>query len=261
MTAVGDRFGAWTVLGRLPNKGYNKQLLCRCDCGAEKAVYVSCLVAGRSSGCVACGHKRRASRPRTSLRSSPEYKSWCHMKGRCLSPSNPKYPDYGGRGIRVCEQWAARDGFKSFLEDMGQKPSKAHSVDRIDNDGHYEPGNCRWATRREQANNTRVNTFIEIDGRRATIAQWADEFGIGSDVISKRIGIGWSPERAVTEPLKTRGERHPGARFTDADVLEVLRLLRAGVRQQDIADRFGVHNSQISMIKMGKAWAHLSAAG
>lgn len=117
----------------------------------------------------------------------PEYKGWQAMKRRCDNPADQKYARYGGRGITVCERWQR---FVNFYADMGPRPSPNHSIDRIDNDGHYEPGNCRWATQSEQMLNTSRNVWLEYDGRRQTITQWAIEFGIALNTLKGRIHSG-----------------------------------------------------------------------
>jgi hypothetical protein len=109
------------------------------------------------------------------IRHIREHDAWRGMLARCRNPRHPSYKNYGGRGITACERW---NSFENFLDDMGKRPSPKHSLDRIDNNGNYEPGNCRWATRREQANNTRMNRFVTFDGRTMTLAQWARETGI-----------------------------------------------------------------------------------
>src|SRR5450631_4281635 len=99
------------------------------------------------------------------------YKCWAYMKTRCLSPGNKDYWKYGGRGIMVCSRWLS--SFYSFVEDMGECPSPMHSIDRINNDGNYESGNCRWATPKEQASNRRNNRIINVRGESHTIEDWA----------------------------------------------------------------------------------------
>ncbi len=128
-----------------------------------------------------------------------EYAIWQAMIQRCSNPSVKRYPRYGGRGIEVCAEW--RRSFQSFLKDMGRRPSKKHSLDRIDNDGNYEPSNCRWATTKTQANNTSWNRVLTIDGTSMTIAEWAYFRSMKSNTIVCRLRRGWPAERAVSEPV------------------------------------------------------------
>lgn len=135
---------------------------------------------------------------------SPEYVVWACMKRRCLDDRLPAFRNYGGRGIQVCERWA---DFRNFYADMGPKPSPRHSIDRIDNDGNYEPGNCRWATRGEQCNNRRGNRRITVGDRTMTIAQWSRATGLPPGTLVRRLDLGWSHERAVTAPPRRWADR------------------------------------------------------
>lgn len=146
---------------------------------------------------------------------APEYGVWRAMNDRCHLPSSEKYPLYGARGIVVCQEW--RSDYLAFLSHIGRRPSPAHSIERIDNNKGYEPGNVRWATRKEQARNTRSNHFLEAFGRRATIVQWAEETGKPSRLISKRISLGWTPERALTTEVETEQQRRTRATQQAAD--------------------------------------------
>lgn len=128
---------------------------------------------------------------------SPTYRSWASMMTRCFNPHRNQWHDYGGRGITVCERWRV---FANFLEDMGERPSLKYSLDRIDNDGPYAPGNCRWATRREQRRNSRQRLIpITIGSRTMLLSEWAREIGIDRRTVSARIyQLGWSPHEALT---------------------------------------------------------------
>jgi len=137
--------------------------------------------------------------------SSPEYHSWRAMIGRCYYPSYPHYERYGGRGITVCDHW--RNDFLSFLADVGRKPEWAHSIDRIDNDGPYEPGNVRWATNIEQSNNRRSNHIVTLNGETRTTTEWSRRVGIPVHVIWMRLRAGWSIERTLTQPKEPRKPR------------------------------------------------------
>jgi hypothetical protein len=135
---------------------------------------------------------------------TPEYKVWQSMLARCRNPNLKVWPLYGGRGIRVCERW---HDFAAFIEDMGWRPGANHSLERIDNDGHYEPGNVRWATTAEQQRNKRTNRFIEYQGERLTREDWAARFNLDPTTLRYRLAQGWPIEKALTEP--PRPERKP----------------------------------------------------
>lgn len=162
---IGKRFGRWTVLKWFPlyirpnGNGQSRAvaLLCRCDCGNEKMVDAASLRAGRSNSC-GCLKKDRMVRFRKhgdigNNAPSAEYISWGSMIQRCENPRQDKFRYYGGRGISVCQSW--RDSYEAFLNDVGRRPHPSMSIDRINNDGNYEPGNVRWATHKQQANNKR----------------------------------------------------------------------------------------------------------
>jgi lambda repressor-like predicted transcriptional regulator len=148
---------------------------------------------------------------------SRTYKSWLNAKGRCFNPNVPKYARYGGRGITMCPEWRA--SFAAFLADMGECPPGL-TLDRIDNNGNYRPGNCRWATRHEQQRNKRNNRFVELDGVRMAAAGAAERLGLRQDTLRNRLRAGWSDVEAVN-PNFVRPARlveYEGQRLTVAEV-------------------------------------------
>lgn len=161
---IGEVFSRWTVIGKADLYGTHRMLLCRCDCGNEKAVYGPSLRRGvsRSCGCFQLEVVRgvRTKHGDTSREGGrklpPEYVAWTSMKNRCTNPKCERYERYGGRGIKVCPEWTA--SYEAFLVHVGRRPGPEYSVDRYpDNDGDYEPGNVRWATREQQrANQSRM---------------------------------------------------------------------------------------------------------
>ncbi len=132
---------------------------------------------------------------------TPEYRAWQKLIDRCENPKSQTYHNYGGRGIAVCDRWHS---FTEFYADMGDRPSPQHSIDRINNDGNYEPSNCRWATIQEQNSNRRDNRIVEVNGLALTTAEWARRLGINGRTFACRIEAGWSPEEAVSRGVARR---------------------------------------------------------
>lgn len=134
---------------------------------------------------------------------SPEYRAWINLRQRCQNPRHQSYPSYGARGIKVCAQWSDADSFPRFYSDVGPRPSHRHSIERLDNDGDYEPGNCIWATRLEQANNTRNNRIFKYLGKDMTITQAivaAGSIASKALVLTRINNWGWHIRRAVETP-------------------------------------------------------------
>jgi hypothetical protein len=158
---------------------------CVCVCGKEVVRSVDQLTPRSSCGCERIRHGGVG---------SPEYRAWQHMKERCLNPSDPRYHRYGGRGITVCERWL---DFSNFIADMGPRPSPSHSLDRINNDGSYELANCRWATRKEQQQNTVTAKWLTYNGSTKTLGDWARHLGISHGALLNRLRK-WPIDRALT---------------------------------------------------------------
>lgn len=139
----------------------------------------------------------------------PEYGVWLTMRRRCDLPTSTDYHRYGARGISVCERWK---DFGAFLADMGRRPSVDHTIERVDNLGNYEPGNVRWATRIDQANNRRSNHLLAHRGQTRTVAEWARISGLKAATLFRRIRVGWDVSRAITEPCAIVERWHRGGR-------------------------------------------------
>ena len=195
MELTEQRYGRWTITGADPAN--RRHALAVCDCGTESSVDVFNLHSGKSKGCAKCA---RHDGPLVhGLSHSRVWRTWMSMIQRCHNPNNPSYPNYGGRGIYVCDQW--RRSVATFHADMGNRPAGT-TLDRIDNDGPYLPENCRWATRREQASNTRRTKTFEFQGEQLTTSELARRTGFNRTTIDARLKRGWSVEDAVSQPLR-----------------------------------------------------------
>lgn len=198
----GKRFGRLLVLNRQGVKSAQIAWLCICCCGNRLVVPGRDIRSGHTRSCGCLRRETSASRQTTHGASeTEEFKIWTSMKTRCENENASGYAAYGARGVQVCAAWQR---FKVFLADMGFRPSKAHTLDRIDPAGHYEPGNVRWALPEQQANNKRTNRVIEVFGKRLTVAQWARERDLPYFTLLARLKLGWSPERALTTPMKEK---------------------------------------------------------
>lgn len=189
----GERFGKLVVIGYAGStiKSGNATWRCVCDCGKEIVVVGTKL--RRTNGRNGCGCFRKHGMCKTRT-----YSIWEGVLHRCRNANDP---DYGGRGITVCERWSV---FNNFLADMGECPSTKYEIDRIDNNGNYGPENCRWATDKEQHRNKRSNRLIEIDGVTRCLAEWADLSPVTYHTIKCRLRKGWSNRDAVWKPVDSR---------------------------------------------------------
>lgn len=187
---AGKQFGKWTVIAEVRNPGDRLRWECQCDCGQKNTIETHKLLSGRTKSC-GCNFTGRTLHR--------EYTSWWKMIRRCHHPQTTGYENYGGRGIAVCDRWRA--SFENFLADMGPRPHKEATIERENNDGNYEPGNCRWATRLEQGRNKRNNIFIEWNGQRKCLTEWAETTGINYGTLRKRLQLGWSVEKTLSTPV------------------------------------------------------------
>lgn len=172
---AGLKFNRLTVIGENGRDGTRVKWLCQCDCGKRVSVIGKRLKNGNTKS---CGCLKLEVSTKHGMHGRPENAIWRVMKYRCVNPNAQGYQNYGGRGIRVCERWSS--SFEAFMEDMGPRPSSSHSIERVDNNGDYEPSNCRWETRKSQQRNRRVcRPVIRSDGVRfSTMAEAAEILGV-----------------------------------------------------------------------------------
>jgi len=195
---VGQRHGRLVVKSfSKPDARREANWLCLCDCGKETIVSGYYLRSGhtKSCGCLVIdvitkhGHSKE-----------PEYAVWYSLVKRCTDPKSHAYENYGGRGITVCKRWLE---YENFIKDMGYRPSAKHSIERVKNNKGYSKSNCKWATSKEQMNNTRWNRILRYNGVSMNISQWAEKINIKRATVDSRIAKGWSIEKILTTPLRS----------------------------------------------------------
>lgn len=196
----GQIFKNWTVIRYDCRRYCQYYYWCQCQCGRQASVSIYALKSDRATAC------RRCSQVSHGEHGNELYAIWHSMMDRCYNADNPRYSRYGGRGIIVCERWHDVRNFVSDLPDrpLGTGPTgkSLWSIDRIDVDGNYEADNVRWADNAVQARNKSNNIMITIDGRTQCLTDWACENGLEQSMVSRRIMRGWTPEKAVTTPVR-----------------------------------------------------------
>lgn len=197
---IGQRFGCWVVVEKLT---YGQKYTARCDCGRESNIRVYDLVQGKTTMCKQCSASAAKS-PGQPVSTTTEYNTWVHINQRCHNSNNKDYKNYGGRGIFVCDLW--RESYEAFIMYIGKKPTPAHTIERIDVNVGYQPGNVTWATRDEQARNKRSNVRVTINDVTKTVVEWTEDplCGVPMKTIYKRIERGWDPREAVLTPVGMR---------------------------------------------------------
>jgi hypothetical protein len=193
---TGLQFHRWSVVGFVGKARW----LCECQCGNTKILLGCYLKSGHSKSC-GCLRAETARKLATKhggwKRELSGYSSYENAKERCSNPHNNRYNSYGGRGIEF--RFAS---FKEFHAELGDKPTAKHSLDRLNTDGHYEVGNVRWATAKEQCQNKTTSHFLTVNGQTKTVADWQEFLGFGDSTIYRRLRLGWCDECAVTQPLR-----------------------------------------------------------
>lgn len=204
---TGKKFGRLTVLKRAKNRGKDVFWLCQCECGNQKEVNGSKLRGGKTKSCgclkkdMSFDEKYGFVRKTHGMSNTRIYRIYNKMKLRCYSKTNSAYKDYGGRGITVCQEWL--DDFMNFYNwSMENGYSDDLSIDRINNDKGYSPENCRWATKKKQANNTRSTVFLTYKGETKPASEWSKITGIRQDTLTMRKRNGWSDDRCIETPVK-----------------------------------------------------------
>lgn len=216
---IGKQYGRLKVIGGgqdfpEPNGRVRPAWVCQCSCGNTVTVRGDDLHSGRTQSC-GCYQLDRIAESLTThgeggkRTKTVEYYIWSGMIQRCVNEKDQFFENYGGRGIKICDRW--RNSFECFLEDMGRRPSPKHSIDRIDNDGNYEPGNVRWATQTQQMRNQRKTIFITLDGEKIALQDACERFGQPVPRVKTRIfKLGWDVRKALTTKLLRKGRTFHG---------------------------------------------------
>jgi hypothetical protein len=175
------------------------------------------------------------------------------MRGRCNTPTNRNFPAYGGRGISVCKEWGSYEAFREWA--LSNCYSDALTLDRIDNDGNYEPNNCRWATYSQQARNTRRNIVISYGGEALPLVAWAERTGLPYAMLRSRYRMGWKAAEILGKvPRVPPARRHPGRKIGEREAIAIKESSLSGV---ELSKRYGVSRALVSKIRNGLVWGRL----
>jgi hypothetical protein len=218
---VGQVFGRLTVVsyaGKYP-ASRTSQWNCRCECGVATVVDSTRLKNGATKSCGCLQRELLGERAKThGLSRSPEYRVWKKMRSRCGNPGEKQYADYGGRGITVCDRWQGGNGFANFISDMGRRPSAKHQIDRRDNDGPYNPENCRWATAAIQRRNCRPHHLhlVELNGTSMCLTDAAQLLGMTRKRLRRKLSAGVPIQLISLEQQQSRAGNLPACPSQDS---------------------------------------------
>lgn len=205
---IGAKYNGLTITSIAPSVASSqgtiiRRVNCVCDCGNDGVFRFTHIANGHTQSC-GCLQRKRAKEANLThgLEKTKEYRVWKDMKARCYNPNNKAYSYYGGKGIKVSDEWI--NDFGQFIKDMGNRPTDLHSIERKNYNENYCKENCVWATRAEQNRNTSQNRWLEFQGEKLCITDWGIKMGLERRTIAKRLDMGWSIEDALTKPLRTK---------------------------------------------------------
>ena len=206
----GERFGRLTIIKEVECRNWVRRFLCRCDCGVERIVRLGAL---RNRSVVSCGCYMRENNSRVmsernkthGLSKTRLYRIWCGMKSRCYNSNDTTYKNYGGREIEICDEWLGENGFITFYNWAMQNGYADNlTIERNNHEGNYEPDNCRWIPIEDQAKNTRRIRLVRIGNDVKSLSEWCRVLNVSMSTVYKRLNKGWSAEKALTHPIKTK---------------------------------------------------------
>lgn len=257
LNIIGHKFGRLTVLERIKTEDYFSYK-CSCECGNTTLVKrTGTLTSGNTQSCGCLKDEETLKRStkhghRTTANTTSEYRAWVHIKQRCYNPEVKQFKNYGGRGIKVCDRWL--ESFYNFLTDMGAKPSDKHSLDRYpNNDGNYEPGNCRWATDEQQAHNKRNNVRIEFNGESMVLTEWARFFGVTHSSLRLQLN-----KMSFAEAHSHYSKNFRENKLTNDQVNQIRNKYGEGMRKCNLAREFNVSHTLISLIVKNKIYKQVA---
>ena len=248
---VGKKYGRLTVISKAGRNKHGKQLFeCKCACGNKTTVERGSIRSGNTKSCGCYKQEMAIKANRThGMTNTPLYNSWRAMQERCNNPNASNYKIYGGRGVAICSEWLEFEPFARWAMANGFQPGLW--IERIDNNGNYEPSNCKWATREEQSNNRRNNHMVTFRSKTMSIAQWSRVTGIRYSTLRSRFNDGWPPERALTTPAGAKTGPKPRLTATYRGETKTL---------SEWAEQYGVDYGVLRG-RLDRGWSFQAATG
>ncbi len=253
--APGTVVGVLTILGVADVRGPQASD-CQCKCGKRCVRRNFDLRRGSVISCGCRKNHHTGKNPRARAVYNRLYAKWRMMLRRCTNPDDQAYHNYGARGIQVCARWQDFETYQRDILALGPQPSPSHSIDRINNDGNYEPGNVRWASRSVQGSNKRCAVNVTWSGKTQNVDKWASELGFPAKLLYRRLASGWPVEKAFTETPKRATK--PRRNLTPDEVREIRRKYAAGATSmRALAREYDITFAPVQRLLSGKGWRHV----